>query len=74
MNRLLKLTAIIEAVTGLALIAAPTVIVRLQLLAGGGRQNRRGGGNPGRLASDWREWVDNVAGSLGRKGSRSASR
>jgi hypothetical protein len=34
MNRLLKLTAIIEAVTGLALIAAPTVIVRLLLLAG----------------------------------------
>jgi hypothetical protein len=33
MNRLLKLTAIIEAATGLALIAAPTVIVRL-LLAG----------------------------------------
>src|SRR5947208_3103499 len=31
MNRLLKLTAIIEAVTGLGLIATPSVVVRLLL-------------------------------------------
>ena len=31
MNRLLKLTAIIEAATGLGLIAVPTIVVRLLL-------------------------------------------
>lgn len=31
MNRLLRLTAVIEAATGLALMAAPTVVVRLLL-------------------------------------------
>jgi hypothetical protein len=31
MNRLLKLTAIIEAATGLALMAVPSVVVRLLL-------------------------------------------